>query len=102
MAINETGGFGVDLESRMNRRAKQGYEVPNAHAHPGAHTDTRTDTAAYIYDYEAPEENKTTRMFLLVRPSVAEKIRTAAKRQKMSANEFIHKLMEQYIEDNNL
>lgn len=56
------------------------------------HTDTHTDT----------EEMKTKRMFLLVRPSVAEKIQAAAKGQRISANELIHQLMEKYISDNGL
>lgn len=55
-------------------------------------SDTHTDT----------EELKTKRMYLLVRPSVAEKISKAAKAQKTSANDLIHQLMEQYIKDNNL
>lgn len=59
-----------------------------------AHTDTDTDAYA--------EELKTKRMYLLVRPSVAEKISAAAKAQRTSANELIHQLMEQYIKENNL
>ena len=63
-----------------------------AHLFSDTHTDTYTDT----------EELKTKRMYLLVRPSVAEKISKAAKAQKTSANDLIHQLMEQYIKDNNL
>lgn len=48
------------------------------------------------------EEMKTKRMYLLVRPSVAEKIQSAAKGQRISANELIHQLMENYISENNL
>lgn len=59
-------------------------------------TEPHTDTDAYT------EELKTKRMYLLVRPSVAEKITKAAKAQKTSANDLIHQLMEQYIQENNL
>ena len=69
-----------------------GTEQQKQHLFNDAHTHTDTHT----------EEMKTKRMYLLVRPSVAEKIQAAAKAQKKSANDLIHQLMEQYISDNNL
>lgn len=48
------------------------------------------------------EETKTKRLYLLVKPTVAEKIAAAAKAQKTSTNDLIGQLMEQYVIDNNL
>ena len=64
------------------------------------HTDTQPHTDANADADE--EEFKTKRMYLLVRPSVAAKINAAAKAKRTSVNDLIHRLMEQYIENNNL
>lgn len=74
------------------------------HTEPPAVTHPYTDTHAHTYPYAEGEEEefKTKRMYLLVRPSVAAKINAAAKAQRTSANDLIHRLMEQYIEENNL
>lgn len=77
--MNAFGNYGAETT---------GTEQEKTHLFNDAHTDT--------------EEMKTKRMYLLVRPSVAEKIQAAAKAQKTSANDLIHQLMEQYISDNNL
>ena len=81
-----------DLTNPVLENMKKSQETAAGATPPYAHTDTHTDT----------EELKTKRMYLLVRPSIAEKINAAAKAQKTSANDLIHRLMEQYIEENNL
>lgn len=87
MALDKKSSFGFDIDERLKKPVQ---------------TTTHTDTDAYAYTDTDAEELKTKRMYLLVRPSVAEKITKAAKAQKTSANDLIHQLMERYIQENDL
>lgn len=81
MALNnKNSGFGINMEEKFKKNKP-------------THTDTDTYTDI---------ETKSKRLYLLAKPSVHEKLDRYAKEHGDSFNNLVHKLMEQFIEENNL
>ena len=82
MALNSNkSGFPIDMGEKFKRKQQ--------------HTDTDAHTYTDI-------ETKSKRLYLLAKPSVHEKLDRYAKEHGDSFNNLVHKLMEQFIEENGL
>ena len=90
MALNsKKPAFELDVGERFNR--------PKT-----TDTHTYTDTDTYEYTDIIKQETKSKRLYLLVKPSVHQKLNEYAKSKGDTFNNLVHTLMEQFIEDNNL
>ena len=75
------------------------FETPDTHPRTDAHEYTHTDTDAHADVVQV--ETKSKRAYLLVRPSVWERLTKHAKASHRSNNDIVNELIEQYLEDNN-
>ena len=92
MALNDKGGF--SLEDRMNRK-KQTEPKPE-------YTDTPTPTPTYApahFPTVNPEERKTARLQLSVKPSTKSRLAEYARAHGTSSNEVVQRLLDNLLDD---
>lgn len=113
MSLNDkTPPWGLDIEKRLNTKGK-GATASDAYTDTDTHTDTHTDTDKHIYTDEythtdtdkytanskfvEARETKSKRLYLLVKPSVHQKISEYADATGDSTNNIINTLMEEFV-----
>lgn len=112
MALKDKGGFRLDLDEKFKKVAVDKPVTPVVFEDEYAYTDTDTHTEIPEEKREAKprtkakkqpkKENKTKRMYLLVKPSSFEKLSKYAEENGDSLNNLIQTLMDRFIEEKGL
>ena len=91
---DKTPPRGLDIEDRLKTKGKRATE-PDTHAD----TDTHTDTDKYTANskFVVARETKSKRLYLLVKPSVHQKIAEYADATGDTTNNIINTLMEEFV-----
>ncbi len=112
MALKDKGGFRLDLDEKFKKVAVDKPVTPVVFDDEYTHTDT--DTHAEVIEEkkevkpktkgkkQPKKENKTKRMYLLVKPSSFDKLSKYAEDNGDSLNNLIQTLMDEFIEENGL
>ena len=115
MALNDkTPPFALDLNDRLKRH--KGVGDADTHADTHAHADTDADKHIYTDGYTHTDadrytanskfvearETKSKRLYLLVKPSVHQKIAEYANATGDTTNNIINMLMEEFVAKNGL
>ena len=93
MALNDkTLPFGLDISDRLKAKNKSA-------SLPDAYTDTHADADRYTANSKFVEarETKSKRLYLLVKPSVHQKIAEYANTHGETTNNIINILMEEFV-----
>lgn len=112
MALKDKGGFRLDLDEKFKKVTEEKPVVPAVFDDGYTHTDTDTHTDVIEEKKEVKtkakakkqpkKENKTKRMYLLVKPSSFDKLSKYAEENEDSLNNLIQTLMDQFIEEKGL
>ena len=114
MALKDKGGFRLDLDEKFKKVTDEKPAVPAVieDEYTYTHTDTDTHAETPVVKEVKPKakakkqlpkkENKTKRMYLLVKPSSFEKLGKYAEENGDSLNNLIQTLMDEFIEEKRL
>jgi hypothetical protein len=114
MALKDKGGFRLDLDEKFKKVAVDKPVTPVVFDDEYMYTDTDTDARAEVIEEkkevkpktkvkkQPKKENKTKRMYLLVKPSSFDKLSKYAEDNGDSLNNLIQTLMDQFIEEKDL
>jgi predicted HicB family RNase H-like nuclease len=114
MALKDKGGFRLDLDEKFKKVAVDKPVTPVVFDDEYTYTDTDTDARAEVIEEkkevkpktkvkkQPKKENKTKRMYLLVKPSSFDKLSKYAEDNGDSLNNLIQTLMDQFIEEKDL